>query len=322
MARLANAHSRLDSDPADVPVTNVNATDVNAAEQSVIVRDEMMLPIRQSPTTRKGRNPVTADSAGIDTTVAHPARRYNYWLGGKDNFAADRASAAQIEAVYPSVRVTARENRKFLRRTVKFLAGEAGVRQFLDIGTGLPSADNTHEVAQRVAPDARIVYVDNDPLVMTHARALLTTSDKGATTYLERDLRRPHEILADAQLRDTLDLEQPVAVMLIAVVHFLRDDAEAADVISTLVDALAPGSYLVLTHATFELNPELADRLAAMNVDFVGRTRQQVTALIPATLTPVEPGLVVASHWRRDEDDAPDDAEVACYGVVARKSHH
>src|SRR5690242_4503822 len=174
----------------------------------------------------------------VDETRVHSARRYNYWLGGKDNFAVDRESGDQIAAVFPTIRVTARENRGFLRRAVTHLAAEAGVRQFLDIGTGLPTADNTHEVAQRVAPSSRVVYVDNDPMVLVHARALLTSTPEGRTHYLEADLRTPGKILADPEVLDVLDLDQPVALMLVAVLHFVRDDAEAREIVRTLVDAL------------------------------------------------------------------------------------
>src|ERR1700760_693347 len=157
----------------------------------------------------------------IDTTVAHPARRYNYWLGGKDNFAADRASGDEFLRHFPWIPVGVRANRAFLQRVVRYLTAEAGVRQFLDIGTGLPTADNTHEVAQRIAPESRIVYVDNDPLVLVHARALLRGTGEGRTAYLEADLREPEVILSRSELGDTLDLQQPAALMIIAVFHFV-----------------------------------------------------------------------------------------------------
>ena len=161
----------------------------------------------------------------IDTTTAHPARRYDYWLGGKDNFAADRESADAIETIFPSIRVAARENRNFLHRAVRYLVTEAGVRQFLDIGTGLPTADNTHDIAQRLAPDSRIVYVDNDPLVLVHARALLTSSPEGVTDYLDADVREPETILTGA--KRTLDFNQPVAVMLLGILGNIVDYDEA-----------------------------------------------------------------------------------------------
>src|SRR3982751_414333 len=191
----------------------------------------------------------------FDTGVAHPARRYNYWLGGKDNFAADRESGDLLAKSYPAARIAARANRAFLGRAVRHLAADAGIRQFLDIGTGLPTADNTHEVAQRVAPDARIVYVDNDPMVMAHARALLTSTPAGETRYLEEDLRNPAKILDQAEI---LDLTKPVGLILVAVVHFLADQDEARTIVRTLLDALPSGSHLVMSCATTDLlTPEL-----------------------------------------------------------------
>src|SRR3954464_12372364 len=154
---------------------------------------------------------MTIGETGIDATVAHPARRYNYWLGGKDNFAADRASGDEIEKKFPGMRAGVRANREVLGRMVHFLADDAGIRQFLDVGTGLPTADNTHEVAQRITPDSRVVYVDNDPMVMVHARALLTSSPEGRTAYIEADLNEPAAILRDPMVAATLDMSQPVA---------------------------------------------------------------------------------------------------------------
>ena len=196
-------------------------------------------------------------SAVIDTSVPHPARRYNYWLGGKDNFAADRESADAIERKFPGMRAGIRANRDVLGRMTQYLAAEAGIRQFLDIGTGLPTADNTHEVAQRVAADCRVLYVDNDPLVMTHARALLTSTAEGVTDYIEADLRDPQVILAAPELRSTLDTTQPVAVMLVAVLHFIESTEEAYGLVRQLIDALPSGSYLVASHMTVDfVSPE------------------------------------------------------------------
>jgi hypothetical protein len=187
------------------------------------------------------------DEPKIDITVPHSARIWNYWLGGKDNFAADRAMGEQISAILPDIAPTARATRAFLGRIVTYLAGEVGVRQFLDIGTGLPIADNTHEVAQRVRPDARIVYVDNDPLVLAHARALLTSDPQGVTAYVDADLRDPDAILQEAAR--TLDFGEPVAVMLLAILHFLTDDDQAHKVVRRLMDAVPAGSYLAIVHA-------------------------------------------------------------------------
>ena len=162
----------------------------------------------------------------IDSSRPHPARRYDYWLGGKDNFQADREAAEAIAAVFPSIRTAARENRAFMQRAVRFLAAEAGIRQFLDIGTGLPTADNVHEVAQGVAPEARVVYVDNDPLVLVHARALLTSSPEGTTAYIDADARDPEKILADPVVRNSLDFAQPIALLLVALLHFVEDEED------------------------------------------------------------------------------------------------
>jgi trans-aconitate methyltransferase len=258
----------------------------------------------------------------LDTTRAHPARRYDYWLGGKDNFAADRESGDMVAAQFPGIRIAVIENRKFLRRAVHLLA-EQGVRQFLDIGAGLPTADNVHQVAQRVRPDARIVYVDNDPLVLTHARALLSSDPLGRTAYLDADLVQPEAILGDPVLRDTLDLEQPVALMLVAVLHFLADNDQAYSVVNTLVDALAPGSFLVISHATHDLMPAHVDqRLGSVpgRGSFTPRTRDQV-ARFGQGLELLEPGLTITSEWRPDPGaDLPDPADVAAYAMVARKS--
>src|SRR5271154_6803360 len=190
----------------------------------------------------------------FDTSVPHIARVYDYWLGGKDNFAADRQLGEQTLEAYPSLVFSVRANRAFLARTVRFLTGEAGIRQFLDIGTGIPTANNTHEVAQRIAPDSRIVYVDNDPIVLSHARALLKSSPQGACAYLDADLRDPDAILAQAA--STLDFGQPVAVMLIAVMHFIGDDDEAAAIIRTLTDACAPGSFVAISHVASDIDSE------------------------------------------------------------------
>jgi hypothetical protein len=260
-------------------------------------------------------------AARIDTTAAHPARRYNYWLGGKDNFAADRASGDAIAAAMPSVRVAARENRMFLGRAVRYLA-ERGVRQFLDIGTGIPTADNTHEVAQAIEPAARVVYVDNDPIVLSHARALLTSTPEGATAYLDADLREPEKILDHADLHATLDLAEPVALMLVAILHFIRDDEKPRQLVSRLVEALPPGSYLVASHATYDyLPPRMIAKLETNNADgrFRPRSAAQFAALVEG-LDPVAPGIVPICDWRAGDapPPRPSAADVSCYGAVAR----
>ncbi|GAA2586625.1 SAM-dependent methyltransferase [Winogradskya consettensis] len=260
----------------------------------------------------------------IDSTVAHPARRYNYWLGGKDNFAADRASGDELEAAFPNVRKGAIANRAMLRRATRYLAAEAGIRQFLDIGTGLPTADNTHEVAQSVAPESRIVYVDNDPLVMVHARALLTTSPEGGTAYIEADLKDPDTILADPTLRETLDLGRPVGLMLIAVLHFIQGHGSAKPIVQRLLDALPSGSYLVATHATSDFGtPEQQALYQQMmeqgRSDVWTRGHAEITDLFEG-LELIDPGVVPASKWHPTPGDpAFADNEVNVWAGVARK---
>jgi hypothetical protein len=262
--------------------------------------------------------------AVIDTSVPHPARRYNYWLGGKDNFAADRASADEFEQRFPSVRTGARENRAMLQRATRFLTAEVGLRQFLDIGTGLPTADNTHEVAQRIAPETRVVYVDNDPLVMTHARALLTSTPAGRTAYLEADLREPERILEHPTLRETLDLSRPVGLMLVAVLHFVPGDGAAGPIVRRLLDALPAGSYLVATHATLDFSPPAhreahAQLRAAGRSDVWPRGHDEFAGLF-AGLEVLPPGIVPVSEWRPDPGTAvPPASDVSVWGGVGRK---
>ncbi|MEV6349565.1 SAM-dependent methyltransferase [Actinoplanes sp. NPDC051851] len=260
----------------------------------------------------------------INTDVAHPARRYNYWLGGKDNFAADRASADEIERAFPTARTAALANRDTLGRMVTYLAREAGIRQFLDIGTGLPTVDNTHEVAQRIAPDSHIVYVDNDPLVMTHARALLTSSPEGKTAYIEADLRDPQSILAHPQLLEVLDLNQPTAVMLIAVAHFIPGPGAAKPLLDALLEPLASGSHVALTHMTTDfMTPEDRKTYTTMletgKSDVWPRGEQELEELL-AGLDLVEPGIVLGTRWKREA--TPDDltpAQTNYWAAMARK---
>src|ERR1700691_4628350 len=200
----------------------------------------------------------TAEKAPFDTSVAHQARMYDYVLGGKDNYAADRAAVEAGLKVWPDMAFAMRANRAFLGRAVRYLVAEAGIRQFLDIGTGIPTAGNTHEVAQAAAPQARIVYVDNDPIVMAHARALMTSHPAGATAFLQADLREPGRILANPELRATLDLGKPVALMLVAVLHFLTETDHPRDIVGELVGALPSGSYLTISNITADFDPESA----------------------------------------------------------------
>jgi hypothetical protein len=257
----------------------------------------------------------------IDTTTAHPARRYNYWLGGKDNFAADRASGDAIEAAMPSIRLMAVENRMFLGRAVRYLA-EQGVAQFLDIGTGIPAPGNTHEIAQSIIPAARTVYVDNDPIVLTHARALLTSAPTGTNAYLDADLREPDTILSNPDLHNTLDFARPVALMLVAVLHFVRDDEDPQGIVRKLLGGLPSGSYVVASHSTWEYQtPEAIAELTETNRDgrFVARTGLQLAALFDG-LEFVDPGLVSVSRWRSADAPQPRPRieDVSCNGVVAR----
>ncbi len=268
---------------------------------------------------------VDARDPGIDSrfdvSVAHVARVYNYWLGGKDNFTADRVAGDAAIAVYPGIRLSARANRAFLARAVRYLAVTEGVRQFLDIGTGLPTANNTHEVAQAAAPDSRIVYVDNDPLVLAHARALLTSSPEGATAYLDADLRDTEKILAQAAA--TLDFSQPVAIMLIAILHYVPDAEEAREIVARLLGAVRPGSFLVISHAGSDLFPDaIAVFEKSLNEHLpedrhVARPRDIAGQFFDGTEL-VTPGVVRVSEWR------PESAEEAAtpttlWGGVGRR---
>ncbi|AGL19963.1 SAM-dependent methyltransferase [Actinoplanes sp. N902-109] len=263
----------------------------------------------------------SSEASRFDTSVAHPARRYNYWLGGKDNFAADRASGDAIEAAMPGIRLMAVENRMFLGRAVEYLAGQ-GIRQFLDIGTGIPAPGNTHDVAQAIQPTTRTVYVDNDPIVLTHARALITSGPEGAIAYIDADLRDPDAILQHPDLATTLDFTEPIALLLVAVLHFIRDDEDPQGIIDKLVGALPSGSYVVASHSTWEYqSSDAIAELTANNKDgrFVPRTGKRLAELLDG-LEFVEPGLVSVSRWRADKEPRPRPSieAVSCNGVVAR----
>jgi O-methyltransferase involved in polyketide biosynthesis len=256
--------------------------------------------------------------AEIDITKAHPARTWDYYLGGKDNFAADREVADQVIAAWPGMRVSARENRKFIGRAVHYLAGEAGIDQFLDIGSGLPTASNVHEVAQAINPAARVVYVDNDPLVLVHARALLTSSPEGKCAYIQADLREPEKILSAPATRETL--------ILAAVVHFLVPEDEPARIIKTLVDALPSGSYVAASHGSTEYGTqEEADvvirLIQASGVRIAARDSADFGNLVFNGLTLVPPGVVLIPEWRPNPDAGPRPGarEVGTNAGVARK---
>jgi hypothetical protein len=262
--------------------------------------------------------------AGIDPTRPHSARIYDYGLGGENHFAVDRAVAEQVLASMPTARTVARENRQFLGRAVRFLAAEAGIRQFLDIGSGLPATDNVHEVAQRADPSCRVVYVDNDPLVLPHARALLISAPEGRAGYFTGDLRDPKAILAHEVTRDILDLSQPVALVLVSVIPFLVDDDKPREVIGTLLDALPPGSYIAASHTTAEHDPDGWDAVekaySAAAIQGQVRDSGDFARLAFGGLELVPPGVVLVSEWRPDgAGPRPSAAEVSCYGGVARK---
>ena len=257
----------------------------------------------------------------IDTSVAHVARVYDYWLGGKDNFAADRRAGEQAIQAYPDIVYSVRANRAFLARTVRYLAAEAGIRQFLDIGTGIPTANNTHEVAQSVAPGSDVVYVDNDPVVLTHARALLVSGEQGRTNYIDADLRDTRRILAEAAL--TLDFSQPVAIMLMAILQHIDEAEDPNAIVSSLLAAVPPGSYLTISHPAADLAAQqmaqMAERLNKLMAEKVTfRTRAQVAPFFEG-LAMVEPGLVRVQEWRPDtEIEAKSPA--ALWGGMGRKA--
>jgi hypothetical protein len=262
----------------------------------------------------------------IDSTVAHTSRVYDYLLGGKDNFAVDREVAEHAFAAYPGgtdgARADARANRRFLGRSVRFLTGQ-GIRQFLDIGTGIPTADNTHAVAQAAAPASRVVYVDNDPIVLAHAHSLLLTSDEGRTAFVEGDFRQPEDILERAG--ETLDLGQPVALVLIGLLHVIPDEDEPHDLVQALVDGLAPGSYLALSHMTADIQPEMM-HLVQERLNKTMRTtnppafrsRADVERFF-ADLELVEPGIVHLDEWHPEPARAEDGPAEPANGKAGRE---
>jgi hypothetical protein len=256
--------------------------------------------------------------AQIDVTAPNVARVWNYLVGGRDNFEADRRAARQLIAVSPVVEHIAPASQDFHRRVIRFLVLEAGIRQFLDIGTGIPVSGSTHEVAQAVAPSSRVVYVDNDPIVLTHARALLTSSAEGITSYVEADAADPAAIIAEA--RATLDFGEPVAVLLIDILNFIADSDTAGEVVRAVREAMAPGSYLVVMHPASDLDASLEaaarrwNQMAATPVML--RSREEVTGWADG-LDLVEPGVVPPPQWRPGDGGTP--AAIPAYGFVARK---
>jgi SAM-dependent methyltransferase len=258
----------------------------------------------------------------INTTVPSSARVYNYLLGGKDHFPADRAVGDAIAEQVPTIRTMFRGQRAFLARTVRYLVGEAGIQQLLDVGSGIPSAGNVHDVAQELAPESRVLYVDNDPVVLAHSRALLASTPEGRVRFILADLREPEAILGDPTLPQTLDLSQPVGLILIGIMHHLRDDDDPRRIVATLVDALAPGSYLVLSQSSQDFDPEAMRGLAAASeqsgIPNVPRTFAETRAFF-ADLELVEPGLVPLAAWRPDPGSQENPRSVYAYGGVARK---
>jgi trans-aconitate methyltransferase len=272
--------------------------------------------------------PVAASGTGttgplpFDTTVAHQARVYDYMLGGKDNYAADRAAVEAWLKVDPGMAFIARANRAFLGRVVRYLAGEAGIRQFLDIGTGIPTAGNTHQVAQAIAPESRVVYVDYDPIVLAHARALLTSSDEGATEYVDADLRGTSTILNQAGR--LLDFTKPVAVTLLAVLHAVPDSDDPYAIVARVMDAVPPGSYLAVSHPGSDLIPpqtleemrDVAHRMSQQQ--YTHRTHLEVARFFAGTDL-MEPGLVPVEEWRPEPGGTGEAGRSRVWGAVGRK---
>ena len=263
--------------------------------------------------------PEPAMHQNIDTSVPHSARIWNYWLGGKDNYPVDEEAGDAYTAVFPGIVAIARGSRAFLRRNITYLVSEAGIRQFLDIGTGLPTAENTHEVAQRLAPEARIVYVDNDPMVLAHARALLYSSDQGATAYIDADVTDPDRILAEAAR--TLDFSRPTALILSNILGHVADYDQARSIVNRLMSALPSGSYLSVNDGSRGIDPVFEQAQDAYNssgaVPYNLRTVDEITAFFDG-LELVEPGVVSVTHWR-PEPGSPAAQIVAEHGGLARK---
>ncbi|PVE11707.1 SAM-dependent methyltransferase [Streptomyces scopuliridis] len=260
----------------------------------------------------------------IDTTKPHPARMYDFYLNGKDYYEADQLAAATVESVFPTVKICAQTNRHFMHRATRWLASEAGIRQFLDIGTGIPTRPNLHQIAQEAAPDSRVVYVDNDPIVLRHAEALMRSTPEGRTAYIHADVRDPKSIIESERLHRTIDLTRPVALSLNALLHFVPDEFRPYETVGCLVDALPSGSYLVLSHCTPDFAPEMWERVIAVyhrgGIPAQVRSRSDVLRFFDG-LELVEPGLAVPHRWRPEDEpgDGVTDAAVSIYAGVARK---
>ncbi|GAA0904102.1 SAM-dependent methyltransferase [Streptomyces thermoalcalitolerans] len=266
--------------------------------------------------------PGTGDGLVIDTSKPHPARMYDWYLGGKDNYPVDEEMGRQMVALEPRVPVMAKVNRAFMHRATRWLT-EQGVRQFLDIGTGIPTEPNLHQVAQAIAPETRVVYCDNDPIVLAHAAALLRSTPEGVTEYLQADVRDPETIIEGA--RKVLDFTRPVALSLIALFHFIPDEDDAHGLVARLLDALPSGSYLVMTHATADFTPEESEKatakLKSAGVTLALRSREEFTRFFDG-LELVEPGIAVVHKWRPELGEpvpGQDDGVIPGYGAVGRK---
>jgi SAM-dependent methyltransferase len=270
--------------------------------------------------SEKVLRPTGTPAAVIDTSVAHTARVYDYFLGGKDNFPADREAAARILKGNPGMRDTCREQREYLRRAVRFLT-RAGIRQFIDIGTGLPTQENTHEVAQAIAPDTRVAYVDNDPIVLAHARVLMADQDQGRTVFVHADARDPRSLLSDPALRAVIDFDEPVAVLLIGILHFMPDHDRPGELIRSLLDVVPDGSYLAVSHGTPDFAPDMGGAVQAAyqasSMPCRVRTSEEVLALL-AGVELVDPGLVLLAEWRPD-GEVPANRQRITYAAVGRK---
>ena len=264
-------------------------------------------------------------AAEIDTSKPHSARMYDYFLGGKTHYEADTEAARRIEAAWPDVRPWTRANRSFMHRATHWLAAEAGIRQFLDIGTGIPTEPNLHQIAQRAAPGARVLYADNDPIVLAYAQALLLSSAEGRTAYMHAEITDPRAILAADELHATLDLSRPVALSLNAVLHFIANEQKPFDIVRQLVEPLAPGSYLVLSHGGLDPRTEISDAVTRLyrssGIHVQGRTREEILPFFDG-LELVEPGVVMPHRWRPENAQARAAAEALdlwIFAGVARK---
>ncbi|GAA2493489.1 SAM-dependent methyltransferase [Winogradskya humida] len=265
--------------------------------------------------------PAETAPPGVNPKVPHSARIYDYWLGGKDNFAADRQVGDAMLQAIPGLRAMAAENRKFVHRAARDLVTEEGLRQFLDIGTGIPTRPNLHEIAQRLAPETRVVYVDNDPIVLVHARALMVSSEQGRSEYISADIRDPDSILTEKVLQENLDLKQPVGLTLIAILMLLADEADPWTLVAQLRDALPSGSVLAITHPTADFNPAAVGEAVAAargaGMTLVARTKDEVARFF-GDWELLSPGIVPTSAWR--PDTPVDNPEATYYWAgVARK---